>query len=427
LIPEDAQTIDDLPTSIPSLIEVVPELKLDGEIVHTGTSPRNLGEELTLFNQVFFPGRGNTTRPLSVIVGSFLTIGSESGSISSQNLERLRVRVEQTQATLESQDPDQIATLDREDLLGDLFHAGMLGYYAQYTALGNLMSLQSDGQAMLLAGMGLHGYEPKVNTLFGFPRSISPGGVIFDLPIAGVQLVDGLEPERTAQFNQQIGLLSSALEHATPEQMFSTPDQPADAISAVKALSKANAQGQRIYQMTRDNMAETFPNLNLATETEAEIRTALNAGLTVTAHTDNVSVPGWTGAGYIIFNPETGSGAYKISGGANGSWLSIVLGLALFMTLAILLVVAVVGIQFLLFSGVAPIAVLAATVAGVNIALDVKLLFDIIRCSRSGGELGTALLGWAVLMLLTSAFDIPPGIPFITNIITDITDFDIDC
>jgi len=169
-----------------------------------------------------------------------------------------------------------------------------------------------------LAGMGLHGYEPRVNTLFGFPRGIRPGGVIFDIPIAGVQLTDGLEKEKTAQFNQQIGLLSSALEHATPEQMFSTETEPADAISAVKALSKANAEGQRIYQMTRDNIAETLPNLNLAIETEAEIRTALNAGLTVIAHTDNVSVPGWTGSGYIIFNPETGSGAYKISGGMSG-------------------------------------------------------------------------------------------------------------
>ena len=343
LIPENAQTIDDLPTSLPGLIEVVPELKLDGEVIHTGTTGRNLGEELTLFNAVFLPGRGNGIRPLSVIVGSFLAIGSESGSISSQNLEQLRQKVEQTQATLETEDPDQIATLDREDLLGDLFHAGMLGYYAQYTALGNLMGLQSNGQMILQAGMGLHGYEPRVNTLFGFPRGISPGGVVFDLPIAGVQLTDGLEQEKTAQFNQQIGLLSSALEHAVPEQMFSTEAEPADAISAVKALSKANAEGQRIYQMTRDNMASTLPNLNLATETESEIRTALRAGLTVIAHTDNVSVPGWTGAGYIIFDPETGSGAYKISGGANGGVLTCedtcqqFALLALFIALAVIL------------------------------------------------------------------------------------------
>lgn len=30
---------------------------------------------------------------------------------------------------------------------------------------------------------------------------------------------------------------------------------------------------------------------------------------------------GWSGAGYIIFDPVTGSGAYKIGGGKNGSYL----------------------------------------------------------------------------------------------------------
>jgi len=124
LIPDNAQTVDDLPTSILSLIEVVPELKLDGEVIHTGTAPKNLGEELMLFNQVFFPGRGNATRPLSVIVGSYLAIGSESGSISSANLEALRQKIEQTKATLETEDPGLIGALDREDILGDLFHAG---------------------------------------------------------------------------------------------------------------------------------------------------------------------------------------------------------------------------------------------------------------------------------------------------------------
>jgi hypothetical protein len=105
--------------------------------------------------------------------------------------------------------------------------------------------------------------------------------------------------------------------------MFSTEDEPADAISAVKALSKANALGQRIYELTPANMAETLPNLNLARETEDEIRTALNAGLTVIAHTDPMEVPGWRGAGYIIFDSDTGDGAYKISGGQNGGFSKI--------------------------------------------------------------------------------------------------------
>src|SRR5690606_24584946 len=48
---------------------------------------------------------------------------------------------------------------------------------------------------------------------------------------------------------------------------------------------------------------------------------ALNAGKEVITHTDAVSVPGWTGAGYIINDPVKGDGAYKISGGGNGGSL----------------------------------------------------------------------------------------------------------
>jgi len=38
---------------------------------------------------------------------------------------------------------------------------------------------------------------------------------------------------------------------------------------------------------------------------------------------DAVSVPGWSGAGHIIFDPQTGDGAYKIGGGANGGYLTM--------------------------------------------------------------------------------------------------------
>ena len=44
----------------------------------------------------------------------------------------------------------------------------------------------------------------------------------------------------------------------------------------------------------------------------------------MTTHTNNVSVPGWSGAGYIVINPQTGDGAYLISGGANGAFLSAI-------------------------------------------------------------------------------------------------------
>jgi hypothetical protein len=47
---------------------------------------------------------------------------------------------------------------------------------------------------------------------------------------------------------------------------------------------------------------------------------ALAAGKEVITHTDRISVPGWTGEGYILLDPVLGDGAYKITGGANGGY-----------------------------------------------------------------------------------------------------------
>ena len=151
---------------------------------------------------------------------------------------------------------------------------------------------------------------------------------MMNIPILNITATDS-PPDTAAEDKKnyllQIGILSSALEHAVPEQLFTTdPSNPADAISAVKALSKASEQGQRIYHITQVNQGTALPNINHDQNTMAEIRNALNVGKEVITHTDAVSVPGWSGAGYIILDPRTGDGAYKIGGGANGGWYTLV-------------------------------------------------------------------------------------------------------
>jgi Ser/Thr protein kinase RdoA (MazF antagonist) len=95
-------------------------------------------------------------------------------------------------------------------------------------------------------------------------------------------------------------VISSTLEHATLEQMFAPQDpngeQPT-AISAVKALQIASSQGQRIYQITQENMATVLPNIHHDEGTMDEIRVSLNAGKEVITHASSVSVPGWSESG----------------------------------------------------------------------------------------------------------------------------------
>ena len=259
--------------------------------------------------------------------GAYLSVAVVGGSVSPQILTDLQTKVAETQATLETNDASLIGALTREDLLGDLFYAGTLGYYAQYTALARLMGQQQNAQHYLAAGYGTFGYESNVDYFFGVPRAITTGGAVMNIPILNITATDS--PPATAAEDKknyllQIGILSSALEHAVPEQLFSTdPTNPPDAISAVKALSKANAQGQRIYHITQANQGAALSNINHDQSTMDEIRNALNVGKEVITHTDVVSVPGWSGAGYIIIDPVTGDGAYKIGGGANGGWMVI--------------------------------------------------------------------------------------------------------
>jgi len=188
------------------------------------------------------------------------------------------------------------------------------------------MGQQQNAQHYLAAGYGTFGYEPNVDYFFGVPRAIITGGAVMNIPILNITATDS-PPDTAAEDKKnyilQIGILSSALEHAVPEQLFTTdPSNPADAISAVKALSKANAQGQRIYHITQANQGTALPNIHHDPDTMVEIQNALNVGKEVITHTDAASVPGWSGAGYIILDPVTGDGAYKIGGGQNGAWIN---------------------------------------------------------------------------------------------------------
>lgn len=50
---------------------------------------------------------------------------------------------------------------------------------------------------------------------------------------------------------------------------------------------------------------------------------SINLGKLVITHESSVSVPGWSGAGYAVLDPDTNTGAWMISGGNNGGESSL--------------------------------------------------------------------------------------------------------
>jgi hypothetical protein len=140
---------------------------------------------------------------------------------------------------------------------------------------------------------------------------------------------------RWIAYNKLRGQYSSAMEHAVPEQFWvdktqcrymdesgqiQNPAQAdcAQAVSAVKAIAIAQAEGQRIYTINQSNAATALPKLSIGGDVGAEIRNAIQAGKEVTVHERQISAHGWTGYGYVITDPDTGAGAYLIEGKGNG-------------------------------------------------------------------------------------------------------------
>jgi len=141
-----------------------------------------LGEEIDVSMTPYIPGLGNIRKQThTTIAGSFLSLNTVAQSVSPKKLKNLQIKLELTKDILVSNDQTALASITREDLLGDMMYAGTLSYFAQLQAQYELSALASKAKTGLLAAKGIFGYEPKVDYLFGLPRSISSGGIHLDI------------------------------------------------------------------------------------------------------------------------------------------------------------------------------------------------------------------------------------------------------
>lgn len=329
LIPDAAIGPADLPTSIPSyLLRVLPELKVDGAVVKVGHS-RVLGEELLFYNKITEPNRPVQVDQRSIIIGSYVSFAVIGGSVSPQAIFDTKQHIEDFKTAVDSHDFSQVEGFSREDFVGNLYHAGLLGYFAQYSFIGTMLMRLRDGAFGLPLSAGTFGYEPNVSMFFGMPRAIEEGWANMDLHrVARNYSLPGANSDEKIGIGLAFGSLSSALENAIPEQIFKDETQnPDEGVSAVTALRDALVGGQKIYSLNASNISTYLSEIETDSGTKQEILSYVNAGYEATVHQHPVSTTNWSGTGYILSNPNTSEASYKISGGKNGdiqptdSWL----------------------------------------------------------------------------------------------------------
>jgi len=329
----------ELPSSLPGyLINLKAELRVDGQIASEG-GVFTLGQELASTMALNAPGSGwSEGEPNHPIAGEYQAIGLDLQGISASQLAALKARLEQTKAKLEqfqqnSNDPSPIESLTKEDISGDLLYAGILGYFASVDSSDQLAA--KTGKQVVAYRMPSYGVfmtTAQPHYWFGIVRNVSFPGVTMDVDRITIHAeAKDADNQKRIAYIRQIGSAASAFEHAVPERLFADPSksitdpsQP-QGVSAVKALAIAASQGQKIYTLDNTNQAyhaSIVAGLGTDADTKAEISNALAAGKEVTVHQADINANGWTGMGYIILDPDSGAGAYKISGGANGGTLN---------------------------------------------------------------------------------------------------------
>jgi len=305
------------------LIKLKAQLKLDGEIVAESGS-FTMGQELSSTTGITRMTGGWHSANNKPIVGEFYAFGIDLQGISAKQLETVKTRMESVKTKLEAQ---QFEGLTKDGIIGDMLYAGALSYFAANDV--NLKMLNKGKQALAYRQPSAGTFSTNLNPIysFGVPRQVKMSGIMVDMDAVAQSLWSKNNDVQIAnRIGKQVGMMSSAWEHRIPEMLFTNEENPGEAVSAVKALAIASNEGQRIYQVTSENVNAVLPVLNISSEVKEEIRASVAVGKKATVSQNNITVGSWTGVGYIIADPDTGAGAYRISGGDNGAMLTIFLG-----------------------------------------------------------------------------------------------------
>jgi transglutaminase-like putative cysteine protease len=388
----------EMPASLPGyLLRVKAEFRVDGQVVAQTAEAFTMGSTLKQSSQYFNPSKGywEGGDDNSIMVGEYNAIAMNLQGTDSHQLGKLQTKLARTKAAIDQYmgntgDTTPLQNLTKEDIAGDIVYSGILAYFADVDQKDDLTARgRSDVVNYRLPSYGRFFSAANPRYYFGVVRNVSFPGVAMDVDYL-VQHVSAKDGDRSKElaYMRQVGAAGSLAENSVPDQILrgQLPDSPDfyQGVSAVRVLAIAAAQGQKIYTLTTANRAQhgsILASLLISQDVKVEISNALATGKEVTVHDRDIFKNGWTGAGYIILDPETGAGAYKIEGGNNGAWLG---ALSIFAWLFSLIMV---GTPLGLW------AILVSTVAG--------MFANILACVSSGGDATNTVIAYTVLALVS--------------------------
>jgi hypothetical protein len=334
ILPENPSDQNELPSSLPyGVINVDAEFTVNGvEVGGVGSFP--LGEEMKVELGLWAPGGGWESSNNSLFAGQYQAIGLDYHGINEYQIDEIKSKIDTARIQIEA---NNVSSLTKHDITGALLQNGILLYFGVNDLLSEASARESNVVFYRQPSYGTFSTALQLEYFFGIPRNVTFPGVEVDVDrvSANTETKNNCW-EDWVTFNRISGMRLSAYEHLVPEEIFKTNDLNPQGISAVKALATAASQGQNIYTLNASNVNAILPQLNIDYDIKSEILTAVSQGKEATVSESEVNINGWIGVGYLIIDPDTGAGAYKISGGTNGGFVILAIFGMIFMFLALL-------------------------------------------------------------------------------------------
>ena len=181
-----------------------------------------------------------------------------------------------------------------------------------------------------------------------------------------------------------------------------------DCVSTMSIFEQAEKEGTALVTLTKQNYNETISRVSADRDTLAEVE----QGYTVILPEKETVLNDWKGTGYLVLNPETGAGTYRISGGLSGGSTSTavtIAGVCAVIVLICLLVLLAVGIvNLLVFMYAAALGLAAQAVCALllllmlesygGLAIRISNLTEAVRKQAAGDASQEEYILWEFLM-----------------------------
>ncbi|TDX48927.1 hypothetical protein C7959_12438 [Orenia marismortui] len=286
---------------------------IDGQVVATGDAVKmgTIQNFSMKFSYPSYVGLPADTINNEVTAGASYVVKLNTGKIDSEQLNQKLTALKETEQNLENENFDDIKS---EAVTGDILHTIGLSYFAQLDMFNKLLAQKNKVKSTRITSASITAIDLNVSYMFGQPRTASPGGLNIDVDRdLHVSMGSTGDKEQVKFYNMVSGMISSYLEGSIFEQTFG-----GEAVSTMHILKHANQQGIPVYTINQDNVDSVLPQLEYDSAKKQEFRNLINNGKEITVPERDVTINGWSGTGYIVLNPDDGTGEYIISGGLSG-------------------------------------------------------------------------------------------------------------